>query len=524
MNCFIDMKHSEGLASICPGRIRHTDSFGDRIPVHHWIKRGNGGQEMNTNKQLQKRPWIIAGLLVLVLLTTAMTGCLHQQETSGTVNSTFVDVSGLLTEPTKVVASYATENLNLGNDSCAGIPQFLDDTLYTFSYHDDLTQWTTAWDQATGKKLWSEYTNASAYIRPFTTDGNHLFFVRAGLLMSGVPDVAASIVCLDKTTGATLWQSTPTVASSFVFGVRSNIAVHINEQSHTADRLYAIGGEEGTSTSVPTTDEVRHPGIWIWDATTGVLQDRIDWAGLSIHPETSGQLLCDGATLYASIPESSEQFFPHQPAYPAAAHSAIAAFDLATNKTVWTDIASGEATNLVKQGDMLVLPRTAQDYNGKQEYWIDVWKSALPTAPDDTMRLWAHQIDTVATNFAVDGMHIYLQGSNGMLMAFDLATGKEAWKQQLAPYKVHDYRGSDFETLHDLYPQMTLTTTRDVLYVNDGGGLVTALDPATGKELWNKRISQVVWNQTSVDNMFVFHPVDKGFFVIASDGKVTLWK
>jgi len=387
-----------------------------------------------------------------------------------------------------------------------------------------LTQWTTAWNQATGKKLWSVYTNASAYIRPFTTDGNHLFFVRAGLLMSGVPDVAASIVCLDKTTGATVWQSTPTVASSFVFGVRSNIAVHINEQSHTADRLYAIGGEEGTSTSVPATDVVRHPGIWIWDATTGELQDRIDWAGLSIHPETSGQLLCDGATLYASIPESSEQFFPHQPAYPAAAHSTIAAFNLVTNKTVWMDTASGEATDLIKQGDMLVLPRTAQDYNGKQEYWIDVWKSVLPTAPDDTMRLWTHQINTASTNFAVDDLHVYVQGPKGMLTAFDLATGKEAWRHQFASYKTPITDGPDLGKSYDLYPDMTLTTTREVLYVQDGGGLLEALDPATGKELWNKRISQVVWNQTSVDNTFVFHPVDKGFLVIASDGNVDLWK
>jgi len=41
--------------------------------------------------------------------------------------------------------------------------------------------------------------------------------------------------------------------------------------------------------------------------------------------------------------------------------------------------------------------------------------------------------------------------------------------------------------------------------------------------VWNKRISQVVWNQTSVDNQFVLQLVDKGFFVIASNGKVDLW-
>jgi len=199
------------------------------------IRSRNGGQEMDTNKQPQKRPWKVAGLLILTLLSTAMTGC-QNQATSGTVNSTFVDVNGLPTAPTKVAASYATENLNLGNDSCAGTPQFLDGTLYTFSYHDDLTQWTTAWDQATGKKLWSVATNASVYMPPyttFTTDGKYLFFVRTDLFKSGEPGVVASIACLDKTTGATLWQSIPAHASSRDFNILSNIAVRIDEQKQT---------------------------------------------------------------------------------------------------------------------------------------------------------------------------------------------------------------------------------------------------------------------------------------------------
>jgi outer membrane protein assembly factor BamB len=266
-------------------------------------------------------------------------------------------------------------------------------------------------------------------------------------------------------------------------------------------------------------DEVQHPGIWIWNATTGELQGRIDWVALSIHPEASGQLLCDGATLFASIPESSEQFLPHQPVYPAAVHSAIVAFDLATNKAVWTDTAGGKATDLVKQGDVLVLPRMAQDYNGKPEYWIDVWKSALPTAPDDTMRLWTHQIGTAPVNFAVDDKHVYVQGAKGMLTAFDLATGTEAWSHPFAPYKTPMTDGPA-----NRYPDMTLTTTKDVLYVQDGGGLVAGLDPATGKGLWNKRISHVIWGQTGTQNLFVVKLVDKGLFVIASDGNVDLWK
>jgi len=70
---------------------------------------------------------------------------------------------------------------------------------------------------------------------------------------------------------------------------------------------------------------------------------------------------------------------------------------------------------------------------------------------------------------------------------------------------------------------MTLTTTRNVLYVQDGGGLVAVFDPATGKELWNKRLSNIVWGQTATSGWFVLQVVDKGFLVITSDGKVDLW-
>jgi outer membrane protein assembly factor BamB len=121
-------------------------------------------------------------------------------------------------------------------------------------------------------------------------------------------------------------------------------------------------------------------------------------------------------------------------------------------------------------------------------------------------------------------MHVYVQGTKGMLMALDLATGKEAWRHQFASYKMPIREGPDTGKLYDLYLDMTLTTTRDVLYVQDGGGLVAALDPATGKELWNKRISQVVWNQTSVDNTYVMQVVDKGIAVIMSNGTVSIWQ
>jgi outer membrane protein assembly factor BamB len=197
----------------------------------------------------------------------------------------------------------------------------------------------------------------------------------------------------------------------------------------------------------------------------------------------------------------------------------LVAINLDTNKILWSEQVNGEVTDLIKQGDRLVVLLS----NNKQERSIDVWKIRTGLF-DKTEQLWTRQIDTNPAHFAVDEANVYLQGSNGTLMALDLATGKEAWRHQFASYKTPITDGPDLGKSYDLYPDMTLTTTRDVLYVQDGGGLVAALEPATGKELWNKRISQVVWNQTSVDNMFVLHPVDKGFLVIASDGNVDLWK
>jgi outer membrane protein assembly factor BamB len=490
------------------------------------IRSRNGGQEMNMNRQPQKRPWIIAGLLVLALLSTAMTGCdkatvpdsvnrttsqtvsgtvsSTNQTVSGTVNRTFVDVNGLLTAPTKVTMSYHVASLNTEDVWST----FLDGALYAFSdylntQHNQSGIQMTVWDQATGKKLWSldMKQNWSTHL---ASDGKRLFF-----------HVGGALSCLDKTTGATIWKTAPSVAFPFVFGANSEIVMHINEKSHVADRLYVIGGEyeslppqiayEGKMVAPGTRQKiiqkVRNLGIWILDATTGKLLGRFDLPTLTFNGYSVGELLCDGATLYASIPESTEAEYPTQ-------KSSLVAFDLTTNKMLWQESVDGEGLNLVKQGNVLTFVRTVE-YSDR---WIDIWQISI----DGATRLWTRKIDMATNgywgNFAVDSTQLYLQGNNGVLMALDLATGKEIWKQQFASYKT-----AGLEMPENLYPNMTLTTTRDVLYVEDGGGLVTALHPVTGEKLWSKRFSHVA-------GWFTLQVVDKGFFVVAGDGKVDLWK
>lgn len=454
------------------------------------------------NKQSWKRPWVIAGLLVLTLLSTALTGCNRSTvpnagdgPTSGPVNSTFVDVGGLLTVPTKIAASYSTEELNLGNDNGAGWPQFLDGVIYTFAYRENSEdRWMTAWDQTTGTKLWSVRTDQ---YYPLVSDEKRLFL---------------SDSCLDKATGTTIWKKSPPDTSSFVLQFGSQITLHVDKESNTADRLYVLGVEEKKS---GTEIKQRNPGVWIFDAATGVVLGRIDWPALSVN--YGRVLLCDGTTLYASIAESINGEYPAQ-------KSSLVAFDLATNKVLWQESVDGDGSNLVKQGNVLVFLRIAISH----EFWIDAWQIGTTAPAGTTRRLWTRQTDSTPieesiTSFAVDSTHVYLQGSEGIFRALDLASGKETWNHRFAPTKGHITDGPDMGKPIDTYPGMKLTTTRDVLYVQDGGGLIAAFNPENGNELWNKRLSNIVWGQTATSGWFVLQVVDKGFLVIVSDGRVDLW-
>ena len=488
------------------------------------------------NKQSWKRTWVITGLLVLALSSTAITGCQNRidpatvepqnQTTSGIVNSTFVDVDGLFMTPTKIITSYPTENISLGYDACAGGPQLLDGTLYTFTYHgrsdgyDDT--WTTAWDQTTGKKLWSACTNADTLSNAaFHSDEKHIFYVSAVLGFDSKLSrtvTSRSIVCLDKATGTTLWKNAMTVASPFMFQFYGDIAMHINKQNNMIDRVYILGEEveqlplppDNQTTFLEVTPKVRNPGIYILDGTNGKLLGRIDLPALSTFSYNGRQLLCDGTTLYASIPESTE-------AESSAEKSSLVAFDLTTNKTLWQEGVDGEGMDLVKQGNMLVFIRSAAFIDD----WIDVWQ--IDATATSAKRLWTRKTGKSQSayhsfSFAVDNTFVYLPGDRGTLRALELATGNEAWEQRFAPYKT-----GGLDMPQNLYPNMTLTITRDILYVEDGGGLVTALNPATGDEFWNKRISQVGWGQTHTANMFVMQVVDKGLLIIAWDGNVKSW-
>jgi hypothetical protein len=85
--------------------------------------------------------------------------------------------------------------------------------------------------------------------------------------------------------------------------------------------------------------------------------------------------------LYASIPES---------VYPVE-KSSLVAFDLATNRQLWTASIDGDVIEgMVKEGNLLVVPRMFfSPANKNPQWWIDTWK----TGTDSIQRLWTHQIN-----------------------------------------------------------------------------------------------------------------------------------
>ena len=468
------------------------------------------------NKQQSKHTLVITGLLILVLLGTVAAGLFSNIggrtasasdsiTTSDTLNKNFVDVNGLLKMPSKVTTMYSTVNIN----SEDGGATFLDGILYTFSdyYNGQSGVLMQAWDQETGKKLWS--VGVQDWSISLTSDGKHVFFYDQGVLS-----------CLDKRTGAVVWKGVPHVASPFLFGANRNITAHINEKTHTAV-LYVIGWEYE---SIPPqiqyegkwitpinkqaiAHKVRSPGIWILDANTGKLLSRLDLPTLTFSSYgRSGELLCDGNTLYAGIPESTESEYPAQ-------KSSLIAFDLRTKKLLWKKSVDGECSQLVKRGNKLIFLRNSE--------WIDVWQ--IGTSSNLVKRLWTHDSTAGQWNsFAVDSSHLYFPCGDGKLIAFYLDTGKEAWRQQFSSYKTGEI--DDPTKLRYLYPIMTLTMTLDLLYVQDGGGLVVGFDPASGRKLWSKRISTVIFGQIFYHDWFILRPVDKGFLVLFDNGRVDLWK
>ncbi|HEX5966228.1 MAG TPA: PQQ-binding-like beta-propeller repeat protein [Pyrinomonadaceae bacterium] len=121
-----------------------------------------------------------------------------------------------------------------------------------------------------------------------------------------------------------------------------------------------------------------------------------------------------------------------------------------------------------------------------------------------------------------------LRGDKEFVIAFDVATGKEAWATAHPSGAFHNDRGDG--------PRGTPTVDGNRVYALGGNGDLSVLDAATGKVVWSKNIlrefggRQITWGISEspliVGNKLLVNPGGPGASIVAlnkSDGSL-IWK
>ncbi len=449
-------------------------------------------------------------LLVCCLLISMFGGCSSAPQTycgASSTNPTYTDVAGCISAPTKVLASYCTEDTGLGNDSYIGGPQVIGNSIYTFSYAANEHICLTAWDRKTRGRRWSIDTNSelrtSMQPRPLASDGKRLFAVFVNSYIDEFSNDA--VVCIDAATGKTVWNNVSLATPSYAFSVdgNCNIALHVDNATGIADKLYMVAHEARLDEHRIECD--RNAGVWCLKAATGKFIGRFDLPVSSGWVRPCG-LVCDAATLYVCAATTNEKPYA----------STFVGYSVDSGKKLWEENIPGMCDdNLRKQGNIIVFR-----YNDI----LSIWR----TGTGIPMKLWAKELDTrisagLYSDYAIDGLRLYLEGKGETVSAFGIETGKEMWNRGLnVHYQRHD--ADKYSRIENIEPAMDITSTRNVLYINDGGGMIHALDPASGEILWTKKFSQVEWHQTYTANQFIVDYGDDSVTIIMADGRVNVWK
>ena len=111
--------------------------------------------------------------------------------------------------------------------------------------------------------------------------------------------------------------------------------------------------------------------------------------------------------------------------------------------------------------------------------------------PEQLTRVWKVNVGEGYATPVLVGNRVYMfarQGTNEMMQALDAATGKVVWQTQYAaPVTVNPAAQA-----HGPGPKSTPTFADGRLYTLGMGGIVTAFDEASGKQLWQKPAGAVL--------------------------------
>jgi outer membrane protein assembly factor BamB len=452
----------------------------------------------------------VAVLMIVVLAATTLSGCrsadLPVSVGPHTVNDTFVDVNGLKQAPSKVTLSYPTQKAGYNGMQYGNVPSSLDGILYTMSQEaeDNYEVRTTAWDQMTGKKIWS--------IVGYGVDDQWSAYDAASLYSGGA--------CIDRATGSVKWSSAFPDSKTVFRNMCSAILPDTSKSNPIANRLYAVEAagqnienvdQYGRQIRVPNVED--YSGIYVWDASNGKFIDYIKYPTLSTDFGPRISLLYDDGTIYADLCVSTPQDKSIVTTSDGAdaVYTDVVAIDTKTLEVTPIGSLVGSPEKLIEQDDRLILLVSSGYANTELKKSIVV----LPLDAQQDHNLQQNKLVSTAFSdgtywysIAVDNNRVYAANDTGTLVALRLPSLTVVWKRQFA---------KDDGTKQYYFPSPRLVATRDVLYAYATGGLVFGTDPATGKELWTTNITKVVTPLTNPDNLWLFRAIDNGFLVVMSD-------
>ncbi|MGR3759690.1 outer membrane protein assembly factor BamB family protein [Roseobacteraceae bacterium NS-SX3] len=182
------------------------------------------------------------------------------------------------------------------------------------------------------------------------------------------------------------------------------------------------------------------------------------------------------------------------------------------------DIRPGTATEVVNQSRAISLPRQSVNAAWPQGHGMEAVRTAHPALSAAPQRIWSVPIgegdsrrQRITAMPVVGGGRIYTLDSGARVSAVSPA-GQLLWQSELIPPADSDGQATGGGVAYD----------NGVVYVSSGYGVLTALDAATGGQIWRQELDATGSGQPAVKDGLVYLVAgdDTGWAVNAKDGRI----
>lgn len=141
------------------------------------------------------------------------------------------------------------------------------------------------------------------------------------------------------------------------------------------------------------------------------------------------------------------------------------------------------------------------------------------------IRRWTRRLDgAIRTRPVVSGGAVYLQADDGFLYKLAAASGAVRWRARIVEEPIARLPFDDPKSRYDRFGS-DVTVAGGRLYVGTHDGKVLAIDPGSGRRVWEFAATDAVLAAPAVaDGRVVFGSFDHFVYALAADSGRLLWK